>query len=119
MALKPCRECGARVSTDAEVCPHCGVRFPTAADPVAKLDPKAQKPWARYVGSIAVIIIATVLWFNFIAVPEKNTPTNPTCENDWTKCADNEQLVNKFSDWFRVKAACACHLGVCHRTKTI
>ena len=29
MALEPCRECGAKVSTEAEICPHCGVRLPT------------------------------------------------------------------------------------------
>jgi uncharacterized membrane protein len=31
MALQPCRECGARVSTEAVVCPHCGVPQPTRA----------------------------------------------------------------------------------------
>src|ERR1700674_1936975 len=31
MALKACRECGAQVSTEAETCPHCGVRAPTLA----------------------------------------------------------------------------------------
>lgn len=31
MALKPCRECGHEVSTDAKICPHCGVRSPTAS----------------------------------------------------------------------------------------
>ena len=31
MALKPCRECGAQVSTEAEICPHCGIRSPTAS----------------------------------------------------------------------------------------
>jgi hypothetical protein len=31
MALKPCRECRQQVSTDADKCPHCGVRDPTGA----------------------------------------------------------------------------------------
>ena len=43
MALKPCRECGAQVSTEAEVCPHCGVRSPTATDPLAALAPSGNK----------------------------------------------------------------------------
>jgi hypothetical protein len=30
MALKPCRECGAPVSTSAKRCPHCGVPLPIA-----------------------------------------------------------------------------------------
>src|SRR5512142_172152 len=29
MALEPCRECGRQVSTEAAVCPHCGVPRPT------------------------------------------------------------------------------------------
>jgi hypothetical protein len=29
MALKPCHECGAQVSTQAETCPGCGIRNPT------------------------------------------------------------------------------------------
>ncbi|CAA9375412.1 MAG: hypothetical protein AVDCRST_MAG89-4957 [uncultured Gemmatimonadetes bacterium] len=31
MALQPCRECGASVSTEAVFCPHCGVPQPTRA----------------------------------------------------------------------------------------
>lgn len=29
MALEACRECGEKVSTEAETCPHCGVPDPT------------------------------------------------------------------------------------------
>lgn len=29
MALRPCRECGKSVSTEAAACPHCGVPAPT------------------------------------------------------------------------------------------
>jgi hypothetical protein len=28
------------------------------------------------------------------------------CRSDWTKCADNEQLVNSYSDWSLVKVRC-------------
>ena len=28
MSLKPCRECGQGVSTDAMKCPHCGADWP-------------------------------------------------------------------------------------------
>jgi hypothetical protein len=38
MALKACRECGVQVSTSAEVCPHCGIRAPTASNPLVALD---------------------------------------------------------------------------------
>lgn len=36
MALKPCRECKAEVSTEAKTCPHCGVANPTKVPPSAK-----------------------------------------------------------------------------------
>jgi hypothetical protein len=32
-----CRECGSKVSTGANSCPHCGVRHPAAGDPLAAL----------------------------------------------------------------------------------
>lgn len=32
MALVNCRECDARVSSEAEACPHCGVPYPAPAD---------------------------------------------------------------------------------------
>lgn len=37
MALKPCRECGKEVSTQAKECPHCGVSFPTSPVVTKKL----------------------------------------------------------------------------------
>ncbi len=37
MALNPCRECKAMVSTEAKACPHCGVRDPTGAQQRAQL----------------------------------------------------------------------------------
>ena len=29
-----------------------------------------------------------------------------SCHSDWTKCADNEHLVNYYSDWSLVKVMC-------------
>lgn len=28
MAVLECRECGKEISTDAETCPHCGIKYP-------------------------------------------------------------------------------------------
>ena len=28
------------------------------------------------------------------------------CRSDWSKCADNEQLVNNYSDWSKVQVEC-------------
>jgi hypothetical protein len=42
MALKPCRECGASISTEAQTCPHCGAPDPTK-DKSAAPDPAKDK----------------------------------------------------------------------------
>lgn len=42
MALKPCRECGREVSTEALTCPHCGIPRPTA--PGDTTAPRPQPP---------------------------------------------------------------------------
>lgn len=31
MAMVPCRECGGSVSSEAALCPHCGIREPAGA----------------------------------------------------------------------------------------
>lgn len=31
MGLRPCKECGQQISTDAKVCPHCGKKLGTSA----------------------------------------------------------------------------------------
>jgi hypothetical protein len=63
MALKPCRECGAQVSTEAEVCPHCGVRSPTASNPIAPLGPSDSKkpPFGGPFTAIMVVVVLCVL----------------------------------------------------------
>lgn len=42
MVLRPCRECGAQVSTEAASCPHCGVPSPT----VHPIPPGIEEPTA-------------------------------------------------------------------------
>jgi hypothetical protein len=37
MALKACRECGQQISTEAETCPHCGVRKPIAGGGISPI----------------------------------------------------------------------------------
>ena len=32
MALGPCSECGSQVSNQAEICPHCGIPFPSGSN---------------------------------------------------------------------------------------
>jgi hypothetical protein len=87
MALKPCRECGAQVSTEAEVCPHCGVRAPTA-DPLAGQAkprvPKKSLPWAG--GIVAAIVL---FWFfgGFLWIMRlSGVDTESMLSNDIPKC---------------------------------
>jgi hypothetical protein len=105
MALKPCRECGAEVSTDAETCPHCGVR-----SPVAKGSGKGS-------GIGRAIVILTILLIIGWAISTTNKPesgsTKPQedpqisqCRSDWTKCADNAQLANNSWDYTVAEGRC-------------
>jgi uncharacterized integral membrane protein len=59
MALRRCRECGVQVSTEAEVCPHCGVRSPTASNPIANLGPSDATKRGR--GPFTAIMVVVVL----------------------------------------------------------
>lgn len=43
MALKKCKECGKKISTQAEVCPNCGVPEPTTIDKKKKSLSKGDK----------------------------------------------------------------------------
>ena|ERR1035437_6106157 len=105
MALKPCRECGAQVSTEAEVCPHCGVRSPTATDPLAALAPSGNKQ-GKITGFgwfTLVLVGGIIVLFVFFS---NEAPKETACDSDWRKCADNEQLVNNYSRWTSVKVEC-------------
>lgn len=103
MALKPCRECGAQVSTEAEVCPHCGVRTPTATDPIAVLGPSDTKQKHK---SKKWIIIASILGFIFVwgllsdKTPNDSKTTNSATTKSAHRCAvgtsvSGRVLVNK------------------------
>lgn len=52
MALKPCKECGKEVSTEARTCPQCGIMEPTGANGGV-----VQKGCLGCVGVIVVLMI--------------------------------------------------------------
>ena len=63
MALRPCRECGAQVSTEADTCPHCGIAQPANADSLINVRPgrdpinypqKKRKRWGLWLGVATV-----------------------------------------------------------------
>lgn len=52
MALKPCKECGKEISTEATVCPHCGKKSPTTG---------AMTPSRGAMGCIVVVVVLAIL----------------------------------------------------------
>jgi hypothetical protein len=52
VALKPCRECGKEVSTEAKQCPHCGVGHPTT---------KSVSSAGCAIGCLGVIVLAILI----------------------------------------------------------
>jgi hypothetical protein len=80
MAIKACRDCGGKVSTSAEVCPHCGVRSPTVANPLTSLDPDIKEGSGKKVsfGAFVVIVILVVVVFGAIFSPKKEKSQEAT-----------------------------------------
>jgi hypothetical protein len=76
MGLRPCRECNAQVSTEAEVCPHCGVRNPTHS-PTAPQSGKSAPPTRRSQTRLTIILWSAIvgfLVFGVLLTNEKKTP---------------------------------------------
>ena len=94
MALKKCRECGAQVSTSAAACPQCG----------------APQSGGLPRGLTGLLILGFLI---FVGVGLKGGNSDdqqddapPSCKTDWTKCADNADLVNNYSRWFHARFEC-------------
>jgi hypothetical protein len=84
MALKPCRECGAQVSTEAEICPHCGVRSPTRPiNDLLKADTEGTRKPDNGVRSIVIVVILGV--FAFIWQINHDEPRKPDWQVDAEK----------------------------------
>jgi len=83
MALRACEECGKQISTKAKACPHCG----------------AVGSGSNLLGiGCAVVALG---WIVAILAFCSNLPPRPTrssqdeaCDANWTKCANNSQLMN-------------------------
>ena len=57
MSLEPCRECKAEVSSEAKVCPQCGIDYPV--NPEAHATREAGSDFARVIGGL---ILLGLLW---------------------------------------------------------
>lgn len=68
MALIKCHECGQRVSTEAETCPHCGAK-PKAKTSTAPLDGILNKI------VVGAILLGLSIWgFNYLSTPKPSKP---------------------------------------------
>jgi uncharacterized membrane protein YvbJ len=62
MPLKPCRECGANVSKEAQTCPHCGAPHPTK-DKSAAPDPITKTSWLMIAGIAFILTLLAIFTF--------------------------------------------------------
>lgn len=106
--LIECPECKGQVSDQAEACPHCG--HPTK--PSAREIPPAA-PTKSHTGRngclITLAIVAVLIFIGSLSSNNQSTPSDQAtngCRLNWTKCADNEQLVNNYSQWDHVRYHC-------------
>ncbi|HWK96210.1 MAG TPA: hypothetical protein VNR39_12390 [Pseudolabrys sp.] len=121
MALKPCRECGANVSTSAEICPHCGVRAPASSDVLGALgrETPPNNRGTRGYGQAAAILALIAIAFAVLAGRNDDKPGTSSnsqgdgrataatgCRVDWRQCADNSDMANNFNGWVDVKVQC-------------
>jgi hypothetical protein len=109
---KVCPRCAETVKSAALVCRFCGYEFGTpvkvAAPASAPPPTPAPVPKKTRPGCLAALIIFAVLVVIVAMNGSSNKPAvaTPSCSNDWTKCADNSDLVNNYSGWATVQVEC-------------
>lgn len=109
MGFVACLQCGAQVSSDAEVCPQCGGRGPAAVRVAAHATKSGSS--VRWFGfsTLGIVALVALALFAHSFVPLKEAPTlpkNEQCESDWTKCADNAEIVHSYKGCLDVQVAC-------------
>lgn len=82
MALKPCRQCGQQIATDAKVCPHCGTAKPGKSFHAR-----------RGLLLVIVLLVAVVLVARQVGPATEETPMPPAIvsvpEGSVGRCAFN------------------------------
>jgi hypothetical protein len=81
MALKPCRECGKEISTEATACPNCGVSKPTGGSGLG-------------CGAVLLIVVGLGIAVSLLPKPEK-TPEEKAKDEATQKAADAKQQADK------------------------
>ena len=126
MALKPCRECKAEISTEAKTCPKCGAPNPTGSNTLlnatapqpnvpsqqrrlGQFQQRAGDPPSRQratgSGCLGVIVVFAVIVAVAILL-DSNKSAPQGCRADWKQCKDNSDLVNNYDERFEAKSAC-------------
>lgn len=92
MAIKPCRECGAQVSTEAKKCPHCGTETPTT------------NAAFRQLAGVAAAIVLFFVFYNIFFGGLDSLDTAATDPESFLSAAKEESskgLVVEGTDWKR------------------
>ena len=85
MALKPCRECGKEVSTEAKQCIHCSVKHPTA-----------NSAWVTVKGLVGSAFMLGLVWLVWTVINGSESDSNappPTPEVQARKDAAAAQVA--------------------------
>ena len=64
--------------------------------------------WLGY-STLGIVALVALALFAHSFVPPKDAstpPKNELCESDWTKCADNAEIVRSYKGWLNVQVAC-------------
>jgi len=72
MTLRVCRECDKEVSTEAKVCPHCGISRP------------GTKFWERHLLLISVCILIALIWIANLSSRNSSVKTDVACDKKET-----------------------------------
>ena len=80
MALQPCRECGAQVSTEAVACPNCGIGEPTRGAGVGQFKGPANRYRTKGVRPPKKKVNWSIgCWGSFVGSPCRGSDLNLEC----------------------------------------
>jgi hypothetical protein len=113
MPLIKCPACQKEISTQAASCPNCG--HPLAKSAAGKSQDKKRLGWFLVIFLFIIFVISSISSSNKTDTSDKTDNRNQSeepktqeysCRYYWTKCADNDQLVNYYSDWSHIQVDC-------------
>ena len=92
MALKPCRECKKKVSTEAKTCPNCGVPNPTSSDEIKgkKFKGVIEIKKNKTTASLGIETLGGV----FTTIIEKGSTLPATATMEFSTAEDNQPAVS-------------------------